>query len=89
MIVGEDVLRQFNLGLTPGMSTNFGPLQGGWLRVSIPALGFDQIVLAYGSDAVLQAVKESHADFAALAGLPLLQLFEYGGNQNDFWLRSP
>lgn len=88
LIVGQAVLRQFNLGLTPGMSTNFGPMDGGWLRVQIPNLPLDEDVLAYGSDAVLQAVQASHIDFAALAGLPLLSMLEYGGNRDSFWMRS-
>jgi hypothetical protein len=88
LIVGEALLKHFNLGLTPGMTTNFGALNGGWLRVRVSALGFEQVVLAYGSDAVLQAVQASHADLTALAGLPLLQSFEYGGDRDDLWLRS-
>ena len=89
LIVGQALLRQFNLGLAPGMSTNFGALDGGWLRIQIPELAFDQTILAYGSDAVLQAAQASHTDFAGLAGLPLLRKFEYGGNDDSFWLRSP
>jgi hypothetical protein len=89
LIVGQDTLKRFNLGLTPGMSTNFGALDGGWLRVRVAELHFDQVLLAYASDAVLQAVQESHANFTALAGLPLLQSFEYGGNRDEFWIRTP
>lgn len=88
LIVGLEVLGQFNLGLAPGMSTNFGPLEGGWLRVQIPDLDFDESVLAYGSDAVVQAAAASHRDFAGLAGLPLLRMVEYGGDHDVFWLRS-
>lgn len=89
LIVGLGVLRQFNLGLAPGMSTNFGPLDGGWLRVQIPELGLDENVLAYGSDAVVQAAQGSHPDFAGLAGLPLLRMLEYGGNRDEFWIGTP
>ncbi|MCI0358407.1 MAG: hypothetical protein L0211_07990 [Planctomycetaceae bacterium] len=71
------------------MSTNFGALDGGWLRVQIPELAFDATILAYGSDAVLQAAQASHSDFAGLAGLPLLRMLEYGGDRDSFWLRSP
>ncbi len=87
LIVSLNVLQQFNIGLAPGMNTNFGPLDGGWLRVQIPELAFDENVLAYGSDAVVKAAQASHADFAGLAGLPLLRLLEYGGDRDHFWLR--
>ena len=89
LIVSAAVLAQFNLGLALGMGTNFGPLDGGWLRVQIPELDFDGTVLAYGSDAVVRAAQESHPDFTALAGLPLLRRFEYGGDNASFWIRTP
>jgi hypothetical protein len=43
----------------------------------------------FGSDPVLQAVQVDRPDFAGLAGLPLLRLVEYGGNDTSFWLRKP
>jgi len=89
LIVGSKVLAQFNLGLAPGMNTNFGPLDGGWLRVQISDLAFDENVLAYGSDAVVEAAQASHCAFSGLAGLPLLRMLEYGGNRDHFWLRPP
>ncbi len=88
LIVGTQVMREFNLGLAPRMSTNFGPLDGGWLRVQIPEIGFDADLLAYGSDGVIQAVQDSHLDFLGLAGLSLLKLLEYGGNRDSFWVRA-
>ncbi len=88
LIVSLEVLGQFNLGLAPGMSTNFGPLDGGWLRIQIAELDFDENVLAYGSDAVVQAARGSHPPFAGRAGLPLLRMLEYGGDRNHFWLRN-
>ena len=87
LIVSAAVLQQFNQGVTPQLRTNFGILDGGWLRVQIPGVGFDQTVLGYGSDAVAQAASASHADFEGLAGLPLLRLMEYG-DSDWFWLRS-
>jgi hypothetical protein len=88
LIVSQELLKQFNIGLAPGMSTNFGPLEGGWLKVQIPEIDWEQTVLAYGSNAVWQAAQESHADFQGLAGLPLLQHMEYGGDAASFWVRS-
>ncbi len=82
-------MRQFNVGITHDMETNFGVLNGGWLRVQIPELGFDEDVLAYVSDAVVQAAKASYSDFDGLGGLPLLQLMEeFGGNRDPFWIRT-
>lgn len=88
LIVGAGALAQFNLGIAPGMKTNFGPLEGGWLRVQIPELCFDNTILAYGSDAVVEAAQSSHDALAGLPGLPLLRMFEYGGDRDYFWLRS-
>jgi hypothetical protein len=88
VIVGSELLAEFNLGLAPGMSTNFGPLDGGWLRVQMPELNFDESILAYGSDVVVQAASASHGDFGGLAGLPLLRMLEYGGNRDYFWIRE-
>ena len=88
LIVSREAMNECNLGLAPGMSTNFGPLEGGWLRVQIPEIELDTILLAYSSNAVVESVQESHADFQALAGLPLLKLLEYGGNRDSFWVRS-
>jgi hypothetical protein len=89
LIVGTLVMRQFNLGMAPGMSSNFGPLDGGWLRTQMPEIGFDENVLAYSSDAVVQAAQASHADFSGLAGLPLLKMLQYGGDRDSFWIRAP
>lgn len=35
LIGGSQVLRDCNLGVAPGMSTNFGPLDGGWLSSNL------------------------------------------------------
>jgi hypothetical protein len=89
LIVDAATLQQFNQGVAPGMSTNFGPLDGAWFRVQFPDVGIDEDILGYGSDAVARAAGASHADFDGLAGLPLLRLMEYGGDQDFFWLRTP
>ena len=87
VIVSAELMRQFNQGVAPGISTNFGSLDGGWLRLRISEIGFDRIVLGYGGDPVVQAVQSSHPDFEGLAGLPLLRMMEYGGDADDFWIR--
>jgi len=88
LIVSPALLKQFNIGLAPGMSTNFGPLEGAWLRVQIPEIQWEQTILAYGSTAVWQATQDSHVDFQGLAVLPLLQCLEYGGDAASFWVRT-
>lgn len=64
----------------PDMSTNFGPLQGGWIQLAMPELGLTQTVPGYASDAVAATAAASHPDFQGLVGLPLLRLVEYGGD---------
>ena len=71
----------------PILNTNFGPLGGGWLRLALPEVGLVQDLLGYASDTVVSATQLSSLDFEGLAGLPLLQLVEYGGDANWFWLR--
>jgi hypothetical protein len=73
--------------LSPGQSlqTNFGWLTGGWLRLIIPEVDFDERVLGYGNDAIVNAAKSSSVDFSGLIGL--LRLMQYGGNANSFWIR--
>jgi hypothetical protein len=62
-------------------------LVGGWLRVVIPEITFDQQVLGYGSDAVVAAAKASSADFRGVLGLPLLRLMQFGGDGGSFWVQ--
>lgn len=88
LIVAADVLQQFNLGLEPAVRTNFGPLAGGWLRIQVLEIGFDEVVRGFGGDAVVQATQASHPDLRALAGLPLLRKMEFGGDKREFWVRT-
>lgn len=68
--------------------SNFGPLEGGWLRIAIPELAFDVRTLGYANDSVVNVVQRSDPEFAGLVGLPFLRMFEYGGDQGRFWIRS-
>jgi hypothetical protein len=88
LVVARSTLQQFQSIGVPSVSSNFGNLEGGWLRLQIPDAGIDEDVLAYGSDNVARAVESSHPDFEGLAGLPLLRMMEYGGNRDDFWIRD-
>jgi hypothetical protein len=68
--------------------SNFGPLEGGWLRIAIPELGFDVKTLGYANDSVVKVVRRSDPGFRGLVGLPLLRMIEYGGDGGQFWIRS-
>ncbi len=72
----------------PSTNSNFGPLSGGWLELNTPELGLTGQIRGFGSDAVWQGVQRDSADFAGLAGLPLLRLVEYGGDATSFWVRK-
>jgi hypothetical protein len=50
------------------LRTNFGQLDGGWMRLSMPELGLTQQVLGFASDAVMQAARKSHSEFDGLVG---------------------
>jgi len=67
--------------------SNFGPLEGGWLRIAIPELAFDVKTLGYANDAVVKVVKRSDPGFAGLVGLPFLRMLNYGGDGGWFWIR--
>lgn len=68
--------------------SNFGPLEGGWVRILIPELGFDVKTLGYANDSVVDVVRRSDPGFGGLVGLPLLRMMEYGGDGGRFWIRS-
>lgn len=88
VIVGRAEMAQLKLGDALDIETNFGTLEGGWLRIEMPELGISEVVIGYGSDSVAKAAKSSCADFSGLAGLPLLRLAEFGGNAHEFWVRK-
>jgi len=87
LVISGDRMRQLRRRKGPTVNTNFGMLSGGWVRVTIPELGFDRRVLAYASDRVVTTTKGSSSELEGLAGLPLLKMVEYGGNAHWFWLR--
>jgi hypothetical protein len=68
--------------------SNFGPLEGGWLRIAVPEAALDVKTLGYANDAVVNVVKRSDPGFAGLVGLPLLRMVEYGGDGGWFWIRA-
>lgn len=88
LVIGQQAMAFLNHLVTYPISSNFGPLQGGWLQLQMPELGLTQQILGYGSDIVLSSTRLSHPDFEGLAGLPLLRLTEYGGDPDWFWIRA-
>jgi hypothetical protein len=87
VVVSAANLARLRSRVAPNVTTNFGALTGGWLRVLIPGIGFNRQVIGYGSDAVVAAARASSPDFSGLVGLPLLRMMEYGGDANGFWVR--
>jgi len=87
LIISSADFRWFARRPTSTAHTNYGRLSRAWVRVIIPEVGFDGRVLGFASDAVVTSAKMSSLDFEGMAGLPLLRLFEYGGDNDWFWIR--
>jgi hypothetical protein len=88
MIIDSDSLRRLLRREGPELESNFGPLQGGDVRFVIPELGTEHELTGYANDKVVTAVRTSSPDFGGLIGLSLLRLMEYGGDADEFWVRS-
>lgn len=88
LIVSLECLLSFRSKETANVMSNFGPLEGGLLRIAIPEVGFDARLEAFGGDRLATALRRSHEDFGGLVGLPLLRMFEYGGDWDEFWVRT-
>jgi hypothetical protein len=87
VIIGTARFYRFLFTRTQSLVSNYGKLKGGRIRVVIPAIGFDRILLGHASDAIVADAQKSHPDFAGLVGLPFLRLMEYGGDADWFWIR--
>jgi hypothetical protein len=70
------------------VDTNFGIFTTGWLELAMPEFGVTRLALAHGSEAVFRTVQADSPDFVGLAGLPLLRMFNYGGDEDAFWIRK-
>jgi hypothetical protein len=88
VILGHADLLLLSCNEAAPVNSNFGPMLGAWLQLSMPELDLANDVLGFGSEHVLQATRSASSDFAGLVGLPLLRLVEYGGDEEQFWLRS-
>jgi hypothetical protein len=86
LIIPDQALTDFKHRDGPSADTNFGPLRGGLLCVSVPELRENLMMASYGSDAVAKAARTSHPDLDGLVGLPFLREFRYGGDGHKFWI---
>src|SRR5439155_343271 len=89
VIVGLDLLHRVRALAGENTDSNFGELQCGWVRVAIPDIGLDVPMLGYGSDKVRATARQSDPAFEGVVGLPIFRLAEYGGNADEFWIRTP
>jgi hypothetical protein len=87
IVIGAEHVPHFSFGAGTHLNSNFGFLESAWLHLTMPDFGLDRLILAYGSNEVLNSARADHPDFEGLAGLPLLRLLEYGGNADEFWIR--
>ncbi len=85
--IAPDHVPEFSFGMSAPIVTNFGILQGEWFHLAMPELGLDALIVGYASEEASNAVRVDHPEFVGLVGLPLLQLLEYGGDAEEFWVR--
>jgi hypothetical protein len=88
ILIRPDLMQTLRHEECPNRNSNFGLLLGGWLRLYNPELGLVEFVRGYGSENAAKLAAQSHPDFVGLVGLPILRLTEYGGNGNEFWIRT-
>lgn len=72
IVVSKIAMAELSLLSSPDVNSNFGVLEGGWLRVYMPELNLDREIIGYASDAVANATKKSDPAFQGLAELPFL-----------------
>ena len=89
IILAPDLFSKLCFRLTTEVTANFGPMNGGWVRLYAPELELVEFVLAYGSADIAANVGTDHPDFVGMVGLPVLRMLEYGGNHDSFWIRTP
>jgi hypothetical protein len=88
LIIGSELMEKLKWRDSAGLDSNFGAMDEGWLSLAVPEFGGEFKTLGYANDPVLQVVQRNHASFVGLAGLPLLRMMEYGGNEGYFWIRQ-
>lgn len=88
LIVDRQLMSELKHGEGPDAISNFGPLEAGWVLLDMPEFGQRVYLLGYASEEVVNATRTSCAEFDGLAGLPLLRLFQFGGDAHGFWIHS-
>ncbi len=89
LVIAKATLLRFQERPGVPQVSSYGHHASGWVRVVIPEVGLDQLLLGCESDVVVGLVQADDPDFAGLVGLPLLQFMEYGGDATEFWIRPP
>ena len=88
LIVSEAMLGEMLWRESSGVDSNFGPLDAGWLSVTVSEVGDEFKILGFANDAVVQVVQRSESAFGGLIGLPLLRMLRYGDDQGYFWVEN-
>ena len=89
VVIRKELFEKLVLRTTRRIRTNFGEMQGGWIRLRSTELGLVEMIEGFGSDDMARSAMRSSLDFAGVVGLPVLQMMEYGGNFGSFWIRTP
>ncbi len=89
IVVQQELFERLVIRKTRNIDTNFGVMQGGWIRLHSTELGLVELVEAFGCDEMAKSAMRSSLDFSGVVGLPVLRLMEYGGNDDSFWIRTP
>ncbi|HXD85599.1 MAG TPA: hypothetical protein VN641_03840, partial [Urbifossiella sp.] len=76
IVVKLELFEQLVTRRTRNIETNFGEMQGGWVRLHSTQLGLVEIVEAFGCDEMARSAMRSSLDFAGVVGLPVLRLME-------------
>jgi len=91
IVVATEVMDRFEFKEQVGLvlSSNFGTLRGGWLSVRLPQVSDWLFFMSFASQQLANSVRDSSTSFVGVVGLPFLQQFTYGGNQQQFWTGMP
>ncbi|MFO0802918.1 MAG: hypothetical protein U0791_07320 [Gemmataceae bacterium] len=89
IVVQQELFERLVIRPTRNIRTNFGDMQGGWIRLHATELGLVELVEAFGCDEMARSAMRSSLDFVGVVGLPVLRLMDYGGNYDSFWIRTP
>ena len=89
LVLAPEVFDRLSVFDLPALSTNFGELLAGRIRLYMPEMGIDRFLVALRSETVGSNLAAEHPDFSGLVGLPFLRLGEYGGDPSSFYFRYP